>query len=947
MNAFNKLSPILLEVLQREGITGPTEIQRLAIPVILTGKDTLLIAPTGTGKTEAAYIPVFELFTRFKAEHAVRGTAILYITPLRALNRDIFRRLFRISEALGFEVQVRHGDTEASVRRLQALKPPAMLITTPETLQAILPGRKMGEHLKGVRWVIVDEIHELSSDERGVQLAVALERLQERCLQRIQRVGLSATIGEPETVAHFLTGGGEAVVLRASSPKDVSVWVENPSSTRDDEKTAEDLLISPGSVARIRRLLAFMDTYRSMLIFTNTREHAEALASRMLCLKPDLKVGVHHGSLSRETRAKTEVDIREGRLQAVVCTSSLELGVDIGILDFVAHHMSPRQTTRLVHRIGRSGHVVHGKSLGCIISAWPDDALESAVLARRMMVERLEKPKLHFNALDVLAHQVAGLLLDWGRLKSERVFNVVKRAFPYKDLSLEEFTATIQQLEKTGIIYTYADTVAPRRGRLHRYYFENVSMIPDVKQYHVYDFLGRRSVGVLDQEFVGRNGREGVEFIMRGHTWRILSIDDEKRLVNVEPVYGSLGAIPSWEGEIIPVPMDVAVEVGALRGEVAKRVLTCDNPTVALNPYPLDAEAKERVVDYVKEQVGKGFEVPTDKRIVVEGYERFIVFHACFGDMVNEALGRTLAALLSSRLGVPIGVQVDPYRIAFIAEEFIHAKDVVNEVLSLKPGDVTSIVKATLPETTLFAWKLWHVAKRFGVVEREADYRLNQARALASMLKDTPVFAETLREITTEKLDLENTERVISMVNAGEITVVLTRGREVHSPMALPIIDRIVPHDLLRPAFPTRDVTNLVKERLLNERMKFICLSRNDWEGVYPVRLLPDRVQCLKCHSTMVTVTVPQDFELRRIIEKHMAKVKLTAEEERRWLTAWKAAGIIQTYGRLGATVLAGRGVGPTTAIRILRRYYRSEDERYFQILKAEREYIRTKPFWD
>lgn len=457
----------------------------------------------------------------------------------------------------------------------------------------------------------------------------------------------------------------------------------------------------------------------------------------------------------------------------------------------------------------------------------------------------------------------------------------------------------------------------------------------------------RRTVGSLDQEFIGRNGSPGVEFIMRGQTWRILSVEDERQQVNVEPVQGSLGAIPSWEGEIIPVPFEVASEVGRTYGSLAARIRQGKDAEPVLDGYPTTAEAKKKVVDYVSEQLGKGFDIPTDRRIVVEGGGRCLVVHACLGNLVNEALGRTLAALLSARFGASIGVHVDPYRIALLTDGGISPEDIVRELKALKPGHVTSIIEDVLPETSLFAWRLWNVAKRFGIVERGADYSLARARTLVAMLQKTAVFKETLRELCVEKLDLKGAEEVVSLIAKGELDIVASKGLEAYSPMAAPILDRIAPHDLLRPAIPSGEAIAYVKERLNNERLKLICLYGNDWEAIYPVRRLGKEVRCPKCHSTLIAITSPQDFELRRIVEKRKAGRKLKPEEEKRWMTAWRTAGILQTYGRLGALMLAGRGIGPSTAVRLLRRYYRSEDELYYQILKAEREYIRTRPFWD
>jgi len=497
--------------------------------LVLKGENLLLIAPTGTGKTEAAIFPVFERFIRERVQNRAEGISILYITPLRALNRDILRRLVEIGERLDITVELRHGDTPQSQRRRQALNPPDMLITTPETLQAILPGRRMRRHLKGVRWVIVDEIHELATDKRGIQLAIGLERLKEITGHEFQRIGLSATVGRPELIGRFLVGQGRAVkVLKAGGAKGFSILVESPTPTEEDEECAEEMMISAGSVRRIRRLFKIINGHKSTLVFTNTREHAEALASRMRVLRKDFKIGVHHGSLSKEARIDSEAKLKTGDLKAIISTSSLELGIDVGLIEFVVQYMSPRQVTKIVQRIGRSGHAVGAASKGCILASIPDDILEAAVIAQFALEERLEEPRLHEKALDVLAHQLVGLILTHGRMRIEHLLEIVRRAWPYRDLTAEELVRVVTQLERQGTVNFDGDMVRSRYERSHLYYYASLSMIPDVKHYSVIDFLSKRRIGTLDQEFVARNGRPGQEFIMHGQTWRMISIDDEK-----------------------------------------------------------------------------------------------------------------------------------------------------------------------------------------------------------------------------------------------------------------------------------------------------------------------------------------------------------------------------------------------------------------------------------
>ena len=945
---FSLFSKPLREEIKKLGFEEATDIQDKAIPLILSKENVLIISPTGTGKTEAACLPVFELYLRERSENTLHGISILYITPLRALNRDIFRRLMEIGERLGINVQVRHGDTVLRIRRLQALHPPNMLITTPETLQAILPGKRMRIHLKEVRWVIVDEVHEVVTDKRGCQLSLGLERLRELTGHEFQRIGLSATIGNPELVAKFLMGTGRlASVIKAEAAKGLDVRIESPSPTPEDSKTADRILISAGSVGRIHRLFDLIDFHKSTLVFTNTREHAEALTSRIHALKPSLNAGVHHGSLSREVRIETERAFREGKLKAVICTSSLELGIDIGTVDFVVQYLSPRQVTKLVQRVGRSGHAIDAKPTGCVLAAWADDILEAAVIAKFAHDELLEMPQIHENALDVLAHQIAGLALDLGKVSLNMVYQVVTRAYPYHTLTTEELASTISQLERDGVIRFDGAAIKKRLPRTFRYYYENLSMIPDVKQYDVFDFARRRKIGILDQEFVAKNGRPGVEFIMHGQCWRILKINDERRTVDVEPVAQSLGAIPSWEGEIIPVPFEVAQTVGQLRGVIAGRLIEKEDLIDILKEYPLDRDATEKVVETIRKHIERGYLVPTDRKVVIECFENYAIIHACFGDLVNETLSRVLGAVLSSRLGINIATSSDSYRIAFIAPHYLDPEAVRRELLELTPDDVPMVLEGTLGDTSIFAWRFWHVAKRFGVIERRADYMPSRARMLVNALRDTPVYYETLRELKTEKLNIKTTKTIIEMVRAGTIQISIIKLKAEYSPLALPILDKIAPHDLLRPAIPTKALVDVIKERLSSEQVRLVCIWRGDWTGTYHVRMLPERIRCPRCNSTLVAVTYENDLELVKVAEKKAQKRKLTNDEEKKWQTAWKNASLTQTYGRRAAIAMAGRGIGPTTAVRILRKSHKTEEAFYMDILAAERTYLRTRMFWD
>jgi ATP-dependent Lhr-like helicase len=944
MSAFSELQKPIRTQLQREGILEPSEIQRLAIPAILAGQNVLVIAPTGTGKTLASVLPIFDMFISARARNETKGISILYVTPLRALNRDILRRLTEIGAELDIKVQVRHGDTPTSARAMQARSPPNMLITTPETLQAILPGKKMREHLRSARWVIIDEIHELATDERGTQLVVGLERLRELTGREFQRIGLSATIGDPELVGEFLVGKSRQVlVVKSEETRNFEVMVEYVGPGKDDQRDSQNLGIPASSIARVKRIAEIIAEKRSTLVFTNTREHAEAVGSQLLVLKKDLPVRVHHGSLSKEIREDVEQEFQAGRVKAVICTSSLELGIDVGSVDFIVQYMSPRDATKLVQRIGRSGHQLKGTARGVIIASFADDVLEAGILAKNARSEQLEEVKIHEKALDVLAHQIVGLALDRRRINLEGLLAIVSRAYPFRELTAEELLSVVKQLESLRIIRLLDDVVVLRFPRAFTYYYSNLSVIPDVKRYTVFDFIRKRRIGILDQDFVVRRCKSGTEFIMHGHTWKVISVNEIDMKVEVEPTAPTLDAIPSWEGEIIPVSYAAATEAGQRRARIAESIAHDQ----ALAALPLEPGAAGKIGDTLQSHL-RQFTVPTDKHIVIEKFENAVVVHACFGSLVNETLSICLAAILSAKFGVNVATQTDPYRIALLAPYKIEAETVANVLRALTPDELEAIVKQALEGSDLFAWRQWHVARRFGVVERSAEYKQYRARLLVQTLHDSPVHVETEREIFLEKLDLPRARGVVEGIQSSQISIDVDQQRtEACSPLALPILDKVIPHDLLRPAVPTRSFVEIIKERLLSSQTKFVCMFQGDWEGIRIVRDVPEHPRCPKCKSTLVAATYRSDDKLLKIVKKRKRGDELTGEEKQEWERGSLSASLVQSSGRKAVIAMSGRGVGPTTATRVLRRLHRSEDDLYLDILKAEREYARTRLFWD
>ncbi|HOK27963.1 MAG TPA: DEAD/DEAH box helicase, partial [Methanomassiliicoccaceae archaeon] len=532
--SFELLDPRIREVLREKNINEPTGAQQEAIPRVLDGRNVLVVAHTGIGKTEAAMLPIFDRLLK----DAGKGIKCIYITPLRALNRDMLKRLTEFGEALDLNVAVRHGDTSQSERQAQSRNPPHVLITTPETLQVLFTGKRLREHISRVKWVVIDEIHELAGNERGAQLSIALERLAELAGE-FQRIGLSATVGSVEEVANYLAGVGREVdIVRTHVSKELELRVEAPQVLDEDRDLAGRLLSDPQLIAGMRRCRTLIEQHRSTLLFVNTRDTAEALGARYLMWDEEFKVGVHHGSLSKEIRIDMEERFKEERLKGLICTSSLELGIDVGSVDFAIQYNSPRQVSRLIQRMGRSGHRVGERTKGAIVATDPDEIAESLVVARKAMAGELEELRVRENPLAVLANQLVAMTMS-GAANKEMAYFLVRRSYPFRNLSREEFFGVLDQLVRIGLLFDDQDKFR-RTSRGMRYFYDNLSMIPDERTFLIREIGSRRIVGSLDESFVISFAEPYATFITHGRSWRIVEVREDELLVEQVADLGSI-----------------------------------------------------------------------------------------------------------------------------------------------------------------------------------------------------------------------------------------------------------------------------------------------------------------------------------------------------------------------------------------------------------------------
>ena len=913
--SIEMLSKPVQKVMAKKGWQELTEPQKQAIPVVLSGKNMLLIAPTGMGKTEAVMLPLFHKL--LESEHD--KISLLYITPLRALNRDMLARMLWFSNELGIDVAVRHGDTPQKERARMSKSPPDMLITTPETFQIMFTGKHLRRHLSNVKWVVIDEVHELAADERGAQLAVGLERLHDLCGREVTRLGLSATVGNPKEVARFLGGVKRDVnIIKISLPKDMRIAVQNPLPVDADSELAAALGSDAKQTASLRRTKELIKEHRSTLFFVNTRDNAEILASRFHLWDPEFPIGVHHGSLSKDVRVQMEEDFKNETLKALICTSSLELGIDVGSADFTIQYNSPRQVTRLVQRVGRAGHRVGEVSEGVVIAQLPDDILESAAIARRTLSEEIETLEIRKNPLSVLSNQVLAMAVTGGRMSLKRCYAIIKRAYPFRSLNWKTFYSVVELLRDERVVWIEGDTYGRKRPSFS-FFYDNLSMIPDERTYKVVNITNRRTIGTLDEGFVASYIQPHARLIIRGRPWEVVEFDEDDILVTPSEI---IGAVPNWVGEEIPVPYEIAQEVGKIRGQGS------------LEGYPVDSGAKKTVSKSIEEQK-KHFPVPSDKLITIETGKRTMVINACLGSKVNETIGMLFSTLMAARIGESVGLRTDPYRIILDLPTDMDPKIVEGILRETQPESVEVIIRMALKNSSYIRWALIHVAKKFCAIEREVDYKRISIRRLMSAFVDTPLYEETIEKLMWERMDIAKTKMVLNSLQKGEVQIKVTGI----SPIGMEGLEAYM--RLVAPRKPDRAILLTMKHRLEDERIKLLCL-RCKKTFRRTVGKLPDKISCPSCSAKMVAaVPMYEDFS------KLLKKKKPSKSEIKEIKRLYTNANLILGHGKRAVLALRARGVGPGTAARILAMHYETEEEFLRRILSAEINYARTKRFWD
>ena len=762
----------------------PTDAQARCVPHILEGRSVLLSSPTGSGKTLAGFLGVMDHLIRLHEAGELRsGIHAVYVSPLRALTYDMQKNLSQPLAAMGLgdaiRVAMRTGDTTASERAKLRRNPPHILLTTPESLAILLPQEGQREHLSTCQFVIVDELHALAENKRGAHLALSLERMEFRrpANKPLIRVGLSATAAPLPLLAELLAGVGrpcEIVQVQAGRRRRIEVL----SPLRRDPYppsgwTAERVLRD------IARLVA---QKRSLIVFCNTRSTTESLAHRLKQALPELasQIEAHHGSLDRDVRLEVEDRLKRGELRAVVCSTSLELGIDIGAVDCVVMISTPKGISRALQRIGRSGHNIREESHGVLVATNINDLMECIVCAEMTRREQLDEVQLLDSPLDVLAQHLVGMAMEGG-YTPDLAFTTIRKAKSFADLPEQEFASVVRYLrgggrsletqytETFGKIVEIGGELAVPSKKVEREYLANIGTIHSEGMVSV--FLGKRRLGQIEESFL-KGLKLGDIFVLAGRMVRLVETGIAEAIV--EDAAGRLPTVPAWNANKMPLSSGLCHEVVRLRSELAQRMKEPDDDPISdwlVETFSISTTNAAAIVQHCRNQLKVSL-IPHEGLFLVERFvdERdrdglvHFFFHSLIGRAANNALSRIIAHRVKEAVGGNAMVTIDDYGFLLTLQSFqdLGAEE-WRELFS--PEGAEASMRQALAESDLVKWQFRGVAQTGLMVPRNRpghERKIKQLRWNAEILfrvllehePDHPLLLQSYREATHTFLDL-------------------------------------------------------------------------------------------------------------------------------------------------------------------------------------------------
>lgn len=820
-----------------------TPPQRLAIPLIHEGKNVLICSPTGSGKTLSAFMSIInELFLVAKSEEGLENSVYcIYISPLKSLANDIHKNLEEplktISDQYGEELlirhAIRHGDTAADERASMLRKTPHILNTTPETLAILLNSPKFVEKLATVRWVILDEIHSMADTKRGVFLSLSLERLEEVVKKPFVRIGCSATVEPLDTIARFLGGNSEGA--------DREVSIVDTRFVRDFELKmlcpVPDLINSPAPVVNkelYNMIHGLIQAHDNTLVFTNTRSGAERILYHLRKSYPESYTeensGCHHGSLGKSGRLDIEEKLKTGKAKVVTSSTSLELGIDMPYLDLVIQVGSPKSVSALLQRIGRAGHRLGQVVKGRVIALDRDELIECAVMLKKAQDGFIDGIRVPENCLDVLTQHIFGMAIN-GIISIEKVKEIVKRSYCYRNLSDEDFMSVIRYLagelpgmeEKSiyGKIWYDEETHnIGKRGKLARMiYYTNIGVIPDAFSCDVMTRSDRAWVGSLDEQYLDKL-QKGDVFVLGGKFYEFVYRRGSK--VYVDPS-SSRPTVPSWYSERLPLSFDLALHILDFKEQMAKR--TGDRSTYKwlLENYPIDENSATSIYQIFDEQSrysGKT-SISTRKRMIVEEhldrlhYRRYYYFHSLYGRPFNDGLSRIMAYIVSREKTSNVTLSVSDHGF-FLSVPLSKKLEIEEYLMSLDENLAKELLRASLEESQLLKRMFRINATRSLMILRNYKGHQKSARrqqvsadmmlSFAHKLENFSVLEESYREIIEDKLEIDHIQEIIRAIKNGDIKIKLV-SVDSPSPLAFGIASLSASDVVL-----AEDKTSLLKE---------------------------------------------------------------------------------------------------------------------------------------
>ena len=836
--SLSSLSPEVRSWFEKthKGLTPP---QHYSFKLISEGKNILITAPTGSGKTFSAFMSIISSLMRKEREGLLEDKVYcIYISPLRALNNDVYKNLSKPLEELyaslegekkKISIGVRTGDTTQSERQKQLRKPPNILVTTPESLAILINSPRFLENLKSLEYVVIDEIHELASNKRGVHLSLSLERLSDLIDNDFVRVGLGATLHPIDEAAKFLAGYKNATeerdcyIVDATWEKKTDLLTMSP--VKDIINSSDDK-IENQVYTKINNIIK---KNKTTLIFTNTRSGTERVIFNLMkrFKYGEDAIAAHHGSLSREARLGVEDLLKKGKLKCAVSSTSLELGVDIGDIDNVIQLGSPKSVTRAIQRVGRSGHSFNDIAVGEIIVMNRDDLVECSIIFDSVKKRKLDSFFVPKNALDILCQHVVGMSLN-KKWTVQDAIAVIRKAYPYNELSDADFTSVLEYLSGMyvglesrrvygKIWYDEKEKTFGRRGKFTRIiYYLNLGSIPDESAVDVYTTKGREWLGSIEEEFLSRLKPDDI-FVLGGKLYKFEYA--RGMICFVSKAESKSPTIPPWFSEQLPLTYDLAISIGKFRGEMAKAIerdIDKDKKFISLlssgktkpgkesikilDAMPIDENAKSSIFSYFAEQLIYAKYIPNDKFILIEktrDRERkrhLTVFHSLYGRRINDALSRTFAILISEYLGIDVSMIINDNGFVLITEQEISSMDLKEMINELGSADMGSLLRDNVRRTELMRRKFRHCAARSFMVLRNYKGRKisisRQQISSQSLLKASeeispnfPIIKETYREILEDTMDLYRANEIAKSLFTGKITHKII-NTEVPSPFS-------------------------------------------------------------------------------------------------------------------------------------------------------------------